>query len=106
MTSKNAVIWILIIAALGGGGFMMSLMHDMTRQMGLMTDHVATLARDVTDMNRKIGAMTEQMAHMNRSMEAITVHIGRIDQTIHRSGETFQQWNPMDMIAPRGSRGR
>ena len=106
MTAKNAVIGILIIAALGGGGFMMSLMHDMTRQVSLMTDHVASVARDVTDMNRKIGIMTDHMAHMNRNMGAMTGHIGRIDQTIHRSGKTFQQWNPMDMMAPGGSGGR
>ena len=106
MTSKNAVIWILTIAALGGGGLMTNLMYDMTRQLSLMTGHVAGLARDVTDMNSKIGAMAEEMAHMNRNMEAMTGHIGRIDRTIHRSGETFQQWNPMDMIAPRRSGGR
>ncbi len=85
---------------------MISLMHDMTRQVGLMTDHVASLARDVKDMNGEIGAMTEHMAQMNRNMAAMTRHVGRIDQTIHRSGETLQQWNPMDMLVPRGSGGR
>ena len=106
MTSRNVALWVLTVAALGGGGLMASLMHDMTRQVGLMTDHVASLSRDVADMNRNIGAMTAHMAQMNGNMEAMSRHIGRIDQTIHRSGETFQQWNPMDMMGPRGSGGR
>lgn len=84
----------------------MNLMHDMTHQVGLMTDHVASLARNVTEMNHNIGAMSQHMAHMDRNMETMARHMGRIDQTIHQSGETFQQWNPMDMMPPRGSGGR
>jgi methyl-accepting chemotaxis protein len=106
MTLRNAVIWVLTIAALVGGGFMMNLMYDLTRQVGLMTSHVASLARNVTEINHKIGAMTEHMAHMDRNMEAMARHMGRIDQTIHQGGETFQQWNPMDMMRPKGSGGR
>jgi methyl-accepting chemotaxis protein len=82
---------------------MMNLMYDMTRQVGLMTGHVASLAHNVTEMNHKIGAMTEHMAHMDQNMAAMTRHMGRIDQMIHQSGETFKQWNPMDMMQPKGS---
>ena len=100
MSSRNAAIRVLLIAAVSGGGLMMYLMYDMTRQVGEMTGHVASLARDVSDLNKQIGIMTEHLAQMDRNMEAMTRHMGRIDRTIHRSGEAFQQWNPMDMISP------
>ena len=89
---KNYGIAILLVAAAGGGAFMVKLMYDMTRQMELMTGHVASLSRDVSDMSRHVGAMAG--------------HMERMDQTIYKGSENIQRWNPMQMVIPQGQGGR
>jgi methyl-accepting chemotaxis protein len=108
--------WVLVLAGLGGGGFMGKLMYDMTRYVGGMAGEVASLAKDVGEMNQKVGVMADHMvrmdqnmermadhiARMNENMDRMTGHMGRMDQTIHQGSETLQRWNPMDMVMPPG----
>ena len=120
MIPKNLALLIVLVAIVAGVAFMGALMYDMTRQVGLMTGHVARLSRDVGSISQRMGEMTDHLAHMDQSMSQMTGQVGqlqqnteniagymaRMDQTIHRGSETIQRWNPLEMFSPKGMGGQ
>jgi len=126
MNAKQPIVWVLAAGLLGCAGFMMKLMYDMTLHMGqmttqvermsgsveLMTGHVgqmagqlermngnvAVLTGDVGEMNTQVTGLAGDIGEMKQHVATMALHMSRMGQTIKQGSETFQRWNPMEML--------
>jgi methyl-accepting chemotaxis protein len=73
-------------------------MYDMGANMARMTDHVGSLARDVSEMKSSMDGMAEDMAKMSESMQRIDVNIHGMGNAVQQGGKVFQQWDPARMM--------
>ncbi len=93
------------IAILIGAGIIfllcVKLMYDMGSNMARMTDHVGSLARDVSDMKTSMNGMAEDMSQMRKSMQRIDANIQNMGSAVEKGGKVFQQWDPTQMMQQR-----
>ncbi|MEN8177885.1 MAG: hypothetical protein ABFS39_04630 [Pseudomonadota bacterium] len=74
------------------------LMYDMSTNMVRMTDHVGSLAKDVSAMNVSMNGIAEDMAQMRESMQRMDANIQEMGNAVKQGGKVFQQWDPARMM--------
>jgi len=73
-------------------------MYDMSSNMARMTQHVGSLAQDVSEMQVSVQSMSGDMAQMRESIERMDSHIQSMGNAVEQGGKVFRQWDPTRMM--------
>ena len=65
MEGNKTLRWILLVGLLAGGGFMVKLMYDMTRNMERMTGYVGEMSGQVAQMSGRLEQMNGHVETMS-----------------------------------------